>query len=535
LPAAVPLETNYDEVPYPSLSYAPTHPDRLATLAILLGMDPAPVEQCRVLELGCAGGGNIVPMAYVLPDAEFLGIDASGRQIEGGQAVVEALSLENIALEHVNILDITPEWGVYDYIIAHGVYSWVPPEVQASLLRVCKDNLAPNGVAYVSYNTYPGWHTMNIVRDAMLYHARNLTDPQQRAHQAEAMVAFLAGFASSTNDAYVEFFRTYLELLGNSPERNTNASNAFLLHNELEAINEPLYFHEFAECAANHGLQYLVEAEFSKVFPDELDPEAKEALYGMADDTISFEQYLDFLTNRMFRRTLLCHADVEVQRSLSPELVRDLYVASGALPVAEAAGVDISGDTVEDFRSVDNATLSTDHPTTKAAMLYLQEVWPRAVAFQDLVVGARDLAGAGAIDRQQDAFLLAANLLRAYGYSTHLVALHAYVPPAKSEISSRPVASAVARIQAQDSDLVTNLWHERVDLDDFDRALLQFMDGAHDHDALVREMTDLVPDGVLATEREEVQVDGRDQLRNLVVTEVDIRLRRLAGESLLIG
>lgn len=152
----MPLEVSYDELPYPSLSYAPTHPDRLATLATLLGMDPAPVGQCRVLALGCAGAGNIIPMAYVLPDAEFVGIDASARQIKRGQTVVEALRLDNISLEHLDIQDITPGLGEFNYIIAHGVYSWVPSEVQDSLLRVCKENLASNGVAYVSYNTYPG-------------------------------------------------------------------------------------------------------------------------------------------------------------------------------------------------------------------------------------------------------------------------------------------------------------------------------------------------------------------------------------------
>ena len=71
--------TPYDAVPYESKSFPQTHPDRLATLGRLFGMNPAPVTHSRVLELGCAGGGNLIPMAFHLPENDFLGIDLSHR------------------------------------------------------------------------------------------------------------------------------------------------------------------------------------------------------------------------------------------------------------------------------------------------------------------------------------------------------------------------------------------------------------------------------------------------------------------------
>jgi len=67
--------TSYDEVPYESQSFPQSHPNRLATLGRLFGLSPAPVAQCRVLELGCASGGNLIPMAYHLPESEFVGLD----------------------------------------------------------------------------------------------------------------------------------------------------------------------------------------------------------------------------------------------------------------------------------------------------------------------------------------------------------------------------------------------------------------------------------------------------------------------------
>src|SRR5687768_14514491 len=142
------LQTTYDKVPYNSVAFVQTHPDRLATIATFLGMDPAPVEHCRVLELGAASGGNLIPMAATLPESEFVGLDFSLRQVKVGQAAIETLGLTNVTIRHMNILEVTPELGQFDYIIAHGVYSWVPPQVQEKLLEICRQNLAPHGVAY---------------------------------------------------------------------------------------------------------------------------------------------------------------------------------------------------------------------------------------------------------------------------------------------------------------------------------------------------------------------------------------------------
>ena len=124
-----------------------------------------------MLELGCASGDNLIPMALGLPNARFVGIDLSARQIEQGQRQVSALGLANIELRQYNIADVDASWGKFDYIICHGIYSWVPAPVRERLLAICRDNLAPNGVAYVSYNTLPGWHMRGMIRDMMIYHS----------------------------------------------------------------------------------------------------------------------------------------------------------------------------------------------------------------------------------------------------------------------------------------------------------------------------------------------------------------------------
>ena len=120
LPDAV---NSYDLVPYESNPFSQTHPNRLGAIATLFGMRVAPPTYCRVLELGCAAGGNLIPMAVQLPESKFLGIDLSLRQVKEGQETIGRLGLKNIELRHANILDVSEADGKFDYLICHGVFS----------------------------------------------------------------------------------------------------------------------------------------------------------------------------------------------------------------------------------------------------------------------------------------------------------------------------------------------------------------------------------------------------------------------------
>ena len=166
--------TSYDALPYQSLPFPQAHPDRLAGIATLLGLKPPAVETARVLELGAAAGGHLIPMAEQLPRGSFLGVDLSARQVADGQETIRALGLTNVELRPADLTGVDESFGTFDYILAHGVYSWVPEAVRDHLLRACRRNLAPNGVAYVSYNTLPGWSMRGMIRQMMAFHALSL-------------------------------------------------------------------------------------------------------------------------------------------------------------------------------------------------------------------------------------------------------------------------------------------------------------------------------------------------------------------------
>jgi SAM-dependent methyltransferase len=164
--------SSYDQVEYDSYPFPQSSPERLATIATLMGMQPGKLEKCRVLELGCSSGGNIIPLADRFANSNFVGIDASVKAIEKGQATIVATGLTNIELRQADILNVDASYGQFDFIIIHGVYSWVPAHVQKKILEIFAERLTENGVAYVSYNTYPGWHFRGMIRDVMAYHAK---------------------------------------------------------------------------------------------------------------------------------------------------------------------------------------------------------------------------------------------------------------------------------------------------------------------------------------------------------------------------
>lgn len=525
-------QTPYDEFPYVSEAHPQTHPGRLGALAKLFGMQPAPLGGCRVLELGCASGGNLLPMAAQMPGASFLGIDLSGHQIADGQAVVAKLGLSNTELRHLSIAHADDSLGKFDYIIAHGVFSWVPRETQEKVLSICKENLAPNGVAYVSYNAYPGWHMRGMVRDMMLYHARHFREPSLQVQQARAFLDFLAQSVPTDNNPWGILLKLELEAL-------RNVGDAYLAHDQLEQVNEPVYFHEFAQRAASHGLQYLAEADVSSMFAFDLPPQVTKTLRKIAPGIVRMEQYMDFVRNRVFRQTLLVHEGVPLNRKLNArDIWRDmkgLYVASAARPVA--TGSDVRSVGMERFRAPSGAVLDTPHPLVKAAMVTLAEQWPQGMLFDDLCLAARRRlnsapdSGSDVPIADDDAQTLGAELLRCFAAA--IVELRLGTPQLSKLVANCPKGSALARLQAEKGTHVTNLRHEGVNLDEFSRQVLGYLDGSRDRTALLEILEGLVDKGVLSIRQEDRTAHEKAGFRQSLSRVLDQNLLKLAQASLL--
>src|SRR4051794_37178019 len=233
-----PLQRAYDQVPYPSFAFPFTHPARLAAIARLAGLNAPDVSTSRVLELGCASGGNIIPMAQQFPAARFLGIDFSTVEVQQGQRTADALGLRNVELRPMSILDVTRDaLGEFDYILAHGVYSWVPLEVREKTLAIFREQLAPSGVAFISFNIDPGRQPQMVLRQLMLLHAgrqgEGAKDEAARLAAGREMLALLGQCFASQQTPFAALLRSEIEVL-------SKQDDALLLHDSLSEINHPV-------------------------------------------------------------------------------------------------------------------------------------------------------------------------------------------------------------------------------------------------------------------------------------------------------
>ncbi len=496
------MSTLYDEVLYPNAPFSQTHPDRLATLATLFGMDPAPIHGCRVLELGCGDGQNLIPMAFENPTAQFLGLDIAGVAIRAGNQEIATLGLTNLRLEHADILDAGPELGTFDYVIAHGFYSWVPEPVRDKLLALAKAVLAPHGVVFVSYNALPGGRIRQMFRDMMLFHLGPVTGFEAGIQGARQVVGWFQ--ASQHSEGESSIIQAQVDsIMERQPE--------CLYHDELGSVYHPVYFQEFAAHAARFGLQFLSEANYFEMQPRSLPAAVVAEIDRVAgSDRIVRDQYLDFMKCRMFRQSLLCHHSIVLPEAPLAARLPSLFVCSAAKPVS--AKPDLSSGVAEEFRGERGAGVTTAHPLTKAAMLLLAEAWPQTLSTGDLLAAASRLAG-----QPPDPQGLAHILLSAY--TAGVIELHAQPAHCVARVSQFPTASELARSQARRGRLITTPRHATVEVaDEKVRALLALLDGTHDVAALAHEL-------------QPVFQLPEDEL----VKGIQLNLTLLAGMGLLVG
>jgi methyltransferase-like protein/SAM-dependent methyltransferase len=508
-------QTIYDAIPYPSNPFRQTRPERLAAVAKLFGLDAPAPENCRVLELGCSMGGNLIVMAQDHPRSQFVGIDASSRQIAEGWKTVDLLGLKNLRLTHLDILEVGADFGEFDYIISHGVFSWVPARVQNKMLEICQRHLAPNGVAYLSYNTYPGWHIRGIVRDMMMYRSTQFADPQARLAQAKSLVRFVAEATKGADTPYQRLLQSELKHIG-------QMEDYYLHHEHLEENNQPLYFHEFAKKLSVNGLQYLGDADFSTMVSTNFSPEVASTLQEIgAHDIVQMEQYMDYVRCRYFRKSLVCRSGVRLNRTLTPAVVRGVLLSSDAEPLdpEQASGL-------LTFKSPSGHSINCKSPLTKAALRHLREQWPMPVAFSDLY------RQCGNGDANAEEFL-AGEMLTCM--AAGVVEWRLSPVPFTIVVDRTPAATPLARLQAERGYKVTNLRGETIVLDEIHRQTLKQLDGKRDLTLLTKTLLESLKSGELVLQRDsdKASVIDEGEMRQLLGPALEKVLANLAKKALL--
>ena len=487
----------YDELPYGDYAWQGSHPDALAAIAWLRGLEPAAVETARVLELGCAAGGNLLAMAEDLPRARFVGLDRSQVQVEQGRARLAQLGFENVMLVQGDLadpaaLDADPALrGPFDFIIAHGLWSWMPRAARQGLFRLAAARLSPGGVLYLSADMLPGCRFRQISRDLLGFHDDPRDPAAARIDQARQILAVMA--AACPPDSM------HGAVLTAEAQRAADSDPSFLIHDRLSADYEPVLLAELARRAGEHGLRFLGDARPSHMTPAGL-PDALVAALDAEDAGLLVRlQYADFVARRVFRRALFTGPGAPLSWPLDPSRVDRMH-ARGDVEVR-----DVSGDQA---RGVERATFEA-----------ITAAYPGSVPVASLAPTPGDRDRVRAV------------LMQAWASDT--VPLRLRPSPVTATIPRRPRAPAVARLQAAEGRaLVVNRLHGMVPVSALDRALLVAMNGRLDQSGLLAVAAAQAARGDLEVRADGDRVEDPIALAGLLADAVARALRDLSRRGL---
>lgn len=504
----------YDVLEYPSLVHPQMHPSHLAAIARLHGVPAASPTKCRLLEVGCGDGLQLITLAMAYPDARFVGVDLSTKAIARGEAMRASLGLDNLQLVVADLLDWNPGAEPYDYVLAHGFYSWVPEVVRQRLLRLCQEHLAANGIAYISYNALPGSHLRRMLWEILQFHTGTSEDPDASVERArECLDLLLLGMPDNSR------YRTTLG--GEIADLKARLDPRVLFHDDLAAINDPFTLDQFMRAAGGHGLGFVAEASYHEMSLHNAHPDARAMLEEIGrDDLVTKEQYLDFFTGRRFRQTILCRAKADPKAIAHPDVIAGMQLVTELEP-----STDPGTEGGIRFTRRSSGGLETDDKVVQAMLLECGSRHPQPISITTLLQSAR-MGVASEASYEDDMRRAAAFLLRAF--EAGLVELQVDAPGISRSVPTRPLASRLARRQAAAGETrVVSLRPSLVQLDDpLTCSLLLALDGTRDRGAILAWMRDNLKwpaDGVL----------GSGGVADTLEAGLDASLERVAALGLL--
>ena len=371
---------SYDELPYDSLPLPETQPDFLAAMAKLHGFGAPDPHRARILELGCAQGGNLIPLAWRWPESRCMGVELSRVQADSGADFIRRLGLPNVRIVHGDLTALPADLGEFDYIIAHGVFSWVPPAVQRALLDVCRNHLSPQGIAYISFNVEAGWARLLPLRTALI--ERTAADLPAPARFEQAL-RVLSELEAEWTDPVLLKEIAYLKL----------AAPSYLFHEYLAEFNVPMRFAEFAAQLDAHGLRYVGEAGPRRAVVDLEDawgliPES------MAGRWLDAEAALDEAHATRFRRALVARTDATCAQ---PPRIQALSGLAFYADLRCDDEIDLETACEQAFINPAGNTFPVTYPAMKAGAMILTMAYPeRAGLFRPV---GRSTASDGRIRR----------------------------------------------------------------------------------------------------------------------------------------
>ena len=321
----------YDEVPYDTEANSEAHPRSMATLARLFGIEAAPPSTARVLEIGCGDGEHMIAAASYLPNARFVGFDLAADAIARGVETAREAGARNVELLHRDVRDVRGKGalGAFDYVVAHGVYSWVPEAIRGDVLAVMREALAPNGIGFVSVNALPGWELRRALRILMREVAAEHEDPAAQVHAALGLVDDLAaargdGFLAVLAKAAAEY-RAHVTQ-ATPPDA---PFSRYVFHDLLAECNDPFSVTQLSERAQAAGLRLMCET-----------PLFARRAQGSGELDLTAELAA---TGTPFLQVLLCRDDAPIAPRPEMKAIRAMHLWADLAPAGAGAYRSTSG------------------------------------------------------------------------------------------------------------------------------------------------------------------------------------------------
>lgn len=522
-------EQGYDEIPYHGYPFEYNRPENLRTVAALFGLDAPKLETARVLELGCSDGGNLFRFAETYPKSYTLGVDLSKVEIEHGKKILDELKLNNIELKAMSITDLDESYGKFDYIICHGVFSWVPDFVKDSILEVSKKLLSKNGLAFISYNALPGWNTINSVRELMLYHAQNFSDVHDKIDQSRAALNFIQDSLEGQETPYAQFMRE-------SAKNMADKENHYIRHEYLADENQAFYFNEFIEKARSNNLEYVGDTDVQRMYVGNLPEKAIEKLITI-QDIVQTEQYMDFISNTQFRCTILTHKGAKISRNISDETIKKFNYYSNIKLLNNEINIEDNSKATFYIDGNKERTVDTSEPAMKAVLYCLSNNYGNPLSVDEIITESNKLAPKISREAIKQNILANFGKLIFSGSAKYILDK----PLSVYKISNKPKISKLAMHQIQTPSShngkywITNNLNQVIVISPHKVGIVQSINGKNTIDQIKEKtLSDLKEDKISANENNK-KITDENKLKIIADNLVDQTLEMLKVSNCFIG
>lgn len=479
---------SYEAIPYLGSAVPSACPDAIAVRAAWCGGSVSPVRGVRVAELGCGDGANLLPLAFYDRSSSYVGIDASPGHLDRARAVAQRIGLQNVDWVLRDVRNLGPtDCGPYDFVIAHGIYSWVPEDARDAILRFCASSLTTSGYAYISFNSQPGWATRRVVREALL-RSRGVREAGL-GHRATKAIGVAAEFIEDLPSRDYAF----AVLLEEELKRVHHAEPFYVAHEYLAEVNEGFWLGDFVERACRHGLRYVGDAQFCR--PEGQVPVglmARLAARGLT--RVEQEETVDLLCNRNFHMSLLCRTDAPRGRFAADCLPEELHVATSLRALSQT--FDLTDGVVERFIGEKGVNIEVDESIVKAALVSLALQWPHGMQLGPVYEQAVKLLRSHGCGLQKGACTsLQTALVKLFEKGE--VDFRFVEPTHVTTAPQYPQAHSLARFEAEAGKMLTTAYHVPLALQSDARAFVCALNGSHSHQELRQTFAPSVVDGTL--------------------------------------